>query len=99
MALLSSFGSIVPEPSVSKRLKASRISSTSSSVRPGRSTTFAEAAAGFEAERDAMLRRASSAGASERASAGGAGGGGEAATRCCARGEEPSRDESSPAGG
>jgi hypothetical protein len=30
-----------PEPSVSKRLKASRISSISSSVRPGRSVTFA----------------------------------------------------------
>jgi len=30
-------GSIVPEPSVSKRLNASRISSISSSERPGRS--------------------------------------------------------------
>ena len=35
IAALSSFGSIKPEPSVSKRLKASRISSISSSVSPG----------------------------------------------------------------
>ena len=34
---LSSFGSMVPEPSESKRLNASRISSISSSERPGRS--------------------------------------------------------------
>jgi hypothetical protein len=40
MADLSSRGSILPVASVSKRLKASRSSSTSSSVSPGRSTFF-----------------------------------------------------------
>lgn len=40
MADFSSRGSILPVASVSKRLKASRSSSTSSSVSPGRSTFF-----------------------------------------------------------
>jgi hypothetical protein len=40
IAALSSLGSIFPLPSVSKRLKASFISSISSSVRPGLSTGF-----------------------------------------------------------
>ena len=37
---LSSFGSMVPDPSASKRSKASLISSISSSVRRGRSYSF-----------------------------------------------------------
>ena len=40
IAALSSFGSIVPPPSVSKRSKASFISNISSSVSPGLSYDF-----------------------------------------------------------
>jgi len=40
IAAFNSFGSIAPDPSVSKRLKASLISSISSSVSPGLSTVF-----------------------------------------------------------
>jgi len=40
MAALSSFGSIIPEPSVSNKLNASLISSISSSVKPGLSKAF-----------------------------------------------------------
>ena len=41
MAAFNSFGSIVPDPSVSNRLKASRISSISSSESPGLSMGLA----------------------------------------------------------
>jgi hypothetical protein len=41
MAAFNSFGSIVPEPSVSNKLNASRISSISSSLKPGLSYVFA----------------------------------------------------------
>ena len=40
MAAFNSLGSINPDPSVSKRLKASLISSISSSVKPGLSKAF-----------------------------------------------------------
>jgi len=40
IAALSSLGSILPDPSVSKRLNASLISSISSSVSPGLSIAF-----------------------------------------------------------